>query len=352
MKLDLKTIIILTPAFPADESDTVWVPAVQLFVRKLKESFPSVQIMVIAFNYPYHTNTYLWHGVEVTSFNGLHARKLGRRIIWVKVWRKLKWIKKRQRIIGILSFWCGECALVGRYFAMLHKLKHYCWISGMDAKKENKLVKWIRPKANELIAMSPFLMHEFWRNHSVKPQYQIPIGIDPAGYGAQPDKRDIDILGVGSFNHFKQYDVFVQVVKQISVLFPQIKAVICGGGTEQSRLEKLIKELQLENNITLVGVRPHAEVLRWMQRSRIFLHPSSYEGFGLVYLEALFAGAHVIGFTYPLDGPVPHWQVAQSREDMTAKAIDILNDPYTKYTPVLIHSMDDSVKAVMNLFEY
>lgn len=346
-----KTIVILTPAFPANEEDSVWVPAVQLFVKTLKEIFPSGHIMVLSFNYPDHTQTCMWRGVEVISFNGMHTSGLSRRIIWVKAWRKLRKIKKDQKIIGILSFWCGECALVGRYFASRYKLKHYCWISGMDAKKDNKLVKWIRPRAGELIAMSTFLRNEFFRNHGILPQHQIPIGIDPTEYEPQPGQKDIDVLGVGSFNPFKQYDVFIRVVKQISSSLPTVKAVICGGGTDRNRLEKLIKELGLENNVKLVGVRPHAEVLEWMQRSRVFLHPSSYEGFGLVYLEALYAGAQVIGFTYPLDQPAPHWHVVKSKEEMAAKAIDILNDPYAQSTPVLLHSMVDSVKAIMNLFD-
>jgi glycosyltransferase involved in cell wall biosynthesis len=348
---DPKTIVILTPAFPANESDSVWVPAVQLFVKKLKEIYPSIQITVLSFNYPYHTQTYIWQEVEVISFNGQHTRKLNRLMMWMKVWKKLKRIEKDQSIVGMFSFWCGECALVGRYFAKRYKLKHYCWISGMDAKKENKMVRLIRPRATELIAMSSFLMHEFYKNHFIKPQYQIPIGIDPTEYAVQPVTRDIDILGVGSFNPFKQYDVFIKVVKQMSLSFPQIKAVICGGGSEKNRLEKLIKDLQLENNITLVGVRPHSEVLQWMQRSRIFLHPSSYEGFGLVYLEALYAGTQVISFTYPLDRSVSQWHVVHSMEEMTAKAIDILKNPHTEYRPVLLYSMIDSVKAVMKLFE-
>jgi hypothetical protein len=40
-----------------------------------------------------------------------------------------------------------------------------------------------------------------------------------------------------------------------------------------------------------------------------------------------------------------------SIEEMTAKAIEILQNPDTEHTPVLLYSMDDSAKAVMKLFE-
>ena len=88
-----------------------------------------------------------------------------------------------------------------------------------------------------------------------------------------------------------------------------------------------------------------------MQQAKILLHPSSYEGFSTVLLEALDAGAHVISFCYPFDKPVPHWYVVNSRDEMTARAIQILLDPNTEYKPVLLHSMDDSARAFMNLFE-
>jgi len=40
----------------------------------------------------------------------------------------------------------------------------------------------------------------------------------------------------------------------------------------------------------------HPELLEWMQRGKVFLHPSSYEGFGIVCIEALCSGAEVISF--------------------------------------------------------
>lgn len=350
MKTKDKTLVILTPAFPANETESTWVPAVQLFVRKLKENFPGINITVLSFNYPSHTNSYLWNDISITGFNGMHKKKIHRLLLWRRVLKKLKQLKKEQTILGLFSFWCGECALVGKYFGKKHAIRHYCWISGMDARKENKLVKWIRPVGNELIAMSPFLVEEFYRNHGVKPGHIIPIGIDTAEYGSRSTNKDIDIIGVGSLHQLKQYDVFIRVVKKVSVVFPGIKAVICGDGQERDRLERMIRELHLENNLSLAGEKAHDEVLQWMQRAKIFLHTSAYEGFGMVYLEALYAGARVVSFTYPLDHPHPHWQVAAGPDEMAEKILAILKDNNIQYKPSLVYTMDDSTKKIMQLF--
>jgi glycosyltransferase involved in cell wall biosynthesis len=345
-----KTLVILSPAFPADENDSAWVPSKQLFVKKLKENFPDVTIIVLAFSYPEHTNAYAWHGVEVIPFNGMHAKKLGRIALWARVWKRLAKIHRQQNIIGIYSFWCGPCALVGSYFAKRKKLKHFCWISGMDALKNNKLVKYIRPKPGELVAMSLFLEQEFEKNHGTRPKYVIPIGIDPTEFSNNRPARDIDIMGAGSFNPFKQYTIFVEIVKTISTKFPQVKAVLCGKGTEKELLEKMIRDYGLEPNITLVGMQPKEEVLQYMQRSRIFLHPSSYEGFGAVCLEALYAGAEVISFCDPMKTTEPCWHIVQNADDMAEEALALMERPVARHEPVLLYSMDDSAKAVMKLF--
>ena len=343
--------MILSPAFPASESETVWVRPKQLFVRKLQEHFPYLNIIILAFNYPLHNQQYLWRGIKVISFNGLHNRKLKRLLLWVKVWRKLRKLHSIHRNMDILSFWCGECALIGRHFAAQNNLRHLTWISGMDAKKENKLIKLIRPREKELVSMSVFLQKQFFKNHHLKPAHTIPIGIDCCEFGLTNCDRDIDILGVGTLNPFKQYDIFIDVIKNVSDSFPGIKAVICGEGTDRDRLQKLIISKGLEKNISLAGLVPHQEVLGMMQRSKIFLHPSSYEGFGAVCLEALYAGAEVVSFCNPMELQVDRWHIVEESSQMKQKVLELLRESKWEQSRVLLYSMDDTVKAMMKLFD-
>ncbi|RFM28266.1 glycosyltransferase [Deminuibacter soli] len=346
------TLVILAPAFPADETDSAWVPSKQLFVQVLKKQFPSLHIEVLTFNYPYHTHTYYWQGATVTSFNGMHARKLQRAGVWMRVWQKLRALRKRSNIIGLFSFWCGECALVGSYFGKLHHIPHYCWVSGQDAKRENRLVKLIRPGEAELVTISRFLTDRFYASHAIRPQHLIPIGIDATQFAPSNGIRDIDILGAGSLIPLKQYAVFISAVKQLQQQFPGIKAVLCGGGAEQERLQAQIDALQLQNNITITGMLHHHEVLQYMQRSKVFLHPSAYEGFGAVCLEAMYAGCQVISFTDPMYLQLSNWHIVQNESMMVEKAAALLHDTHTVYQPFLLYSMSDSVKAVMRLFQY
>ena len=351
MKDKQKTLVILTPAFPGNGVDTFWVTPKQVFVKALNRNYPELKLVILSFHYPLLASPdYTWNGNNVTTFNGDIKGKLNRIWLWLRVWKKLQKLKNTENIIGILSFWCAECALVGGYFSRIYRLKHHIWISGQDAKKDNKMVKLIRPGAGQLVAMSDFLVREFYKNHGIKPAHVIPIGVDVNMFATQTMERDIDIMGAGSLSPLKQFDVFIHVVKQLAIRFPGVKAIICGYGTERDVLLKMIEEQGLQKNITLMGAVPHIEVLTLMQRSRIFLHTSNYEGFGSVMIEALYAGAHVISFVKPMDENISHWHIAASQNEMVTIAADILQNPLTHHSPIQPYLMDNAAKSMMALF--
>lgn len=351
MNRDAKTLIILTPAFPANESDTAWVPPQQILVKEIRQQFPQLNIIVLSFLYPNEKTEYNWHGVNVIAFDGIKKRKLKRLWLWQNIWKELKKIKGKNNIVGILSFWCGECALVGSWFAKRNKLKHFAWICGQDARKTNKYIKWIRPKPDELVAISDFIKDEFYRNHKIKPAHFIPIAINKNMFPPLPLEREIDIIGAGSFSYQKNYDQFVSIIASLKKQIPSIKAVHCGTGEDEENIKKLVKDLNLQNNFSLLGMRPHAEVLSLMQRSKILLHPSSYEGFGMVCIEALYAGAHVISFVKPMTQEIRNWHIVKTKEEMIAKALELLQTSNLNHERVLVYSIEDTVKKMMGLFD-
>ncbi len=89
-----------------------------------------------------------------------------------------------------------------------------------------------------------------------------------------------------------------------------------------------------------------------MRRSKVFLHPSNYEGLSVACLEALSSGCHVISFIKPMQYDIEHWHIVQSLEEMLAKALSILNDPDAVYNPVLPFIAKESVIKILQLYNY
>ncbi len=348
MKTDQQVLIICTPGFAKDETDDC-LPMQQNLVRAIKKNYQGIAIIILSFQYPYFKNTYQWSGTTVISFNGQNKGGIKKLLLRQKINTVLKKINRENSILGILSFWYGECAWAGKKFADQYGLKHFCWLLGQDAKKENRYPGKLHAAPGELIALSDFLQMEFEKNHGVRPHYVIPPGIDTKEFNNPLPVKDIDIIATGSLIPLKQYDLFIKAIIEVKKKMPNIKAALAGDGPERKKLETLIEENQLQQNITLTGALPHQATLQWMQRAKIFLHPSSYEGFGVVMIEALYAGCEVISFCKPMRRDIDHWHIVPNAETMQQKMIDLLQSNLQEERLCPFH-IDDTAKKIMQLF--
>src|SRR5689334_12140964 len=96
-----KTLVILTPGFAKDHNDTTCIPMQQSFVRKLNESYPHVNIVIIALEYPYSKSTYNWFGNSVHSFGNRNKGGLSRLLLRRKVLASLKKMHAANKIDGL-----------------------------------------------------------------------------------------------------------------------------------------------------------------------------------------------------------------------------------------------------------
>ncbi|GAC1311599.1 MAG: hypothetical protein NVSMB24_31440 [Mucilaginibacter sp.] len=350
MKSKRETLVILTPGFPRNEADSTCIPALQVFVKGLEDVCPGLDIIVLTFQYPFQKCQYKWHGIKVISIGGKSKGGIFRVVTWLKAWATLQKLNRTRRLIGLLSFWLGECAFVGSYFAKFHILNHYCWLVGQDVKSGNKYFNWVKPKGDSLIAISDFLAAQFKTNYKVSPLYVIPFGVDTSLFGAASPHRDIDILGAGSLIPLKQYELFIETIGFVKEFFPGIKAVLCGKGPEMERLQAMAVSLHLENNLRFTGELTHQEVLACMQRSKIFLHPSMYEGFSTVLSEALYAGAHVVSFCKPMEKQFRNHYVVKTAIEMNEQVLAILRSKKLDHRPVLLYPVEQIAKNVISLF--
>ena len=352
MKNKQEVLVILIPGFPENEADSACLPSQQNLVKAINKNFTSLKIIILSFQYPFIQHEYEWHGNKVIAFNGGNKGKLSRLLLWFKVWQQLKKINNENNVTGLFSCWYGECALLGKWISKKINVRHFCWILGQDAKKGNKYVNWAMLQPTELVALSDFVRNEFYNNYAIEPKHTIPIGIEPFEFSAANRERDIDVLGAGSLIPLKRFSIFINIIKELKHYFPNIKTVLCGKGPEENKLQQMIKQSGLEKNISLTGELSHPELIATMQRTKLFMHTSSYEGFGAVCIEALYAGAAVISFCKPMNNAIPRWHIVADEKAMIQKATELLANQDAPFERVLFFSANDCAKAIMNLFGY
>ena len=193
---------------------------------------------------------------------------------------------------------------------LLHKItgvKYWCVAHGIEAwNLTNPLLKQALLHAEKILAVSGYTRDRLLQEQSINPD---KISILPNTFDSDKFKIDIKpsylleryklteekkiILTVARLSNqeqYKGYDKIINALPQIRQIIPNIHYILVGKGDDQPRIEKLISDLELQENITLTGFIPDSELCDHYNLCDIFAMPSKGEGFGIVYLEALACG--------------------------------------------------------------
>jgi len=137
------------------------------------------------------------------------------------------------------------------------------------------------------------------------------IKVSPNGIDYQwiseisPKNEELDILYAGRLIEHKNVDVLIKAINIVKKEIPDIKCGVIGDGPERERLERLSKDLGLENNVKFFGfLEKSEEVLAYMKSSKVFALPSMREGSPVTAVEANACGLPVITVDHPNNGTV------------------------------------------------
>jgi glycosyltransferase involved in cell wall biosynthesis len=125
------------------------------------------------------------------------------------------------------------------------------------------------------------------------------VGIDPDLFSAGDRTYDgpLEILYAGRLVPYKLPEVVIRAFASSQTLRSH-RLTIVGDGPERPRLEALIGELGVGQNITLLGNRPQSEVASLMKRAHIFAFPSIRELGAGVVVEAMASGMACVVVDY------------------------------------------------------
>lgn len=164
--------------------------------------------------------------------------------------------------------------------------------------------KKVFQNANKTHSVSKHLQKHY-ESRGVKNSILIPNGVNREKFKELLNKREVrKELGFHVENLFicvsrlEYKNGTHDLIKAMSYLKPEIpdfKLIICGGGPDRKKLEKLKIKLGLENEIVFLGDVLHSEIPKYIACSDIFIRPSLAEGFGIVFLEAMACNVPVIG---------------------------------------------------------
>jgi glycosyltransferase involved in cell wall biosynthesis len=339
-------ILILTPGFPSDENDFICIPPLQEFLVNFKSRFPLSKFTVITLHYPYQERKYYWNGIPIISLAGKN-NSITKPLLWYKSVNQAKKINESESVDLIHSLWLGECAFIGNILSNKFGCPHLCTLMGQDVSKSNKYLRFLKNNKTIIVALSKNQSDQFNKLTNKNVDEIIHWGIND-----QPNnnvERDIDLLGVGSLIPLKNYSLFIKLVEKITVINKELKCVLVGSGPEEPILKQMAREKGLENNIEFTGLLCRMEIFKLMQRSRIFIHPSKFEGSGFVFAEALVNGMNIVSFNVGYAQSNPKWYIAKNDEDFLKITGELLIAKLD-FIPVNLFPIDETVSKYDSLY--
>ena len=107
-------------------------------------------------------------------------------------------------------------------------------------------------------------------------------------------ENPLRIIMIGSLMWRKGYDYALLGIKQAKEFGLNVSLSIFGEGEDRKRIEYMIHELDIQNEVSLLGLKKPEEVRDLLQSNHILLHTSVSEGIANVILEAMACGLAVI----------------------------------------------------------
>jgi len=143
-------------------------------------------------------------------------------------------------------------------------------------------------------------------------------------------KKEYDIISLGRMSPEKELINFVKVIEKIKLVKPNIKVAIAGKGPEEEKVKLIIEELNLKDNISMLGYVE--DIAEFYNKSKVFLLTSRTEGLPRTILEAMSCG-------------IPC--VASNVGDME----DLIDDKINSFLIDDYRNLDEYVKKVLLLLD-
>lgn len=242
-------------------------------------------------HYPNQTKRYKWHDIDVVPIGGNNNKVFSHTVLGKRLNKAFQSVNECHSIDVIHSFWLNQTSIFAQNLSDKYAIPLIASAQGQDVLPANSYLKKLRKKTL-LTSMSSF-QQAFLINQNIQSKV-ILWGMKDVGKYKAEKERIYDLIGIGNLIELKQYAYFLKLCVELRKQNKDFKAVLVGDGPLRKKLQQFIDFNDLSNNVELAGIVERDGVFELLQKSRIFVHPARFEGFGMVLIEAANFGVHVL----------------------------------------------------------
>lgn len=115
-------------------------------------------------------------------------------------------------------------------------------------------------------------------------------------HNLNPDDRVIlTVARLAATERYKGCDHVIEALPAVAEACPDVRYIIVGKGDDAPRLQDLAARKGVAGRVIMTGYVPDADLPEYYNLCDLYAMPSTGEGFGIVFLEALASGKPVLG---------------------------------------------------------
>jgi glycosyltransferase involved in cell wall biosynthesis len=163
--------------------------------------------------------------------------------------------------------------------------KHFGFLVGIIGEISESL--FLSLNWHKIITISESVKNRLIKNGVKKENIEvIPCGVDLKYLQNIQAKKQNQLVTVSRLVKYKRVEWAIKAFKALNNQDPTLSLVIIGKGPEEKNIKKTINKYKLDTKITLVKNANNNDVYKIIKSSKLLLHPSLIEGFGIVLVEA------------------------------------------------------------------
>lgn len=176
-----------------------------------------------------------------------------------------------------------------RELSMLHRqsVESAALVTSVSRYTRQRLMEWVRIEPYRVKVLPNTVDGRF--HSGPKPSYLLQR------HALNNTKVLLTVSRLTSWDRYKGHDRVIRTLPRVLRQWPDTIYLIVGDGDDRQRLEALAKEFDVSHKVHFTGTVTQEELPDYFRLADVFVMPSTGEGFGIVFLEAMASGLHVIG---------------------------------------------------------
>jgi glycosyltransferase involved in cell wall biosynthesis len=149
-------------------------------------------------------------------------------------------------------------------------------------------------RANAIIAVNRFSFEAISRHADKRKIHLIPLGVDTSEFEYKLPTDCFRIVSSGPLQRRRGIDHLIRAIPTVAKQYPQVELYVTGDGPDRTFLQSLVRRLGLDSKVKFLGYLPRKLLIRVLESSRLYCHPSLHETFGMSILEAMSIGRPIV----------------------------------------------------------